>query len=142
MKTKNGVAWLFLLSLVFCGCEPKKQTKLGEPLPGLTREQMAQFQAGKEVFLREFTPETGLGPLFNSASCAECHEDPVLGGVGDEIEIHATRFVPPDTCDSLFHQGGNVIQQQATPLLQAKGVQKEQIPPDATAQAQRTTPPL
>jgi CxxC motif-containing protein (DUF1111 family) len=142
MKTKRSVAWLFLLSLVFCGCEPKKQTKLGDPLPGLTPEQMDQFQAGKEVFLREFTPETGLGPLFNSVSCAECHEAPTLGGAGDEIEIHATRYVPPDTCDSLFHQGGPVIQQHATPLLQAKGVQKEQIPPDATAQAQRTTPPL
>ena len=142
MKTKRSVALLFLLSLVFCGCEPKKQTKLGDPLPGLTPEQMAQFQAGKEVFQRVFTPETGLGPLFNADSCVECHENPTIGGVGDEIEIHATRFIPPDTCDPLFQEGGNVIQQKATPLLQAKGVQKEQIPPDATAQAQRTTPPL
>src|SRR6266487_2534775 len=142
MKTKRSVALLLLLSLVFSGCEPKKQTKLGDPLPGLTPEQMAQFQAGKEVFQRVFTPETGLGPLFNAVSCVECHENPTIGGVGDEIEIHATRFIPPNTCDPLFQEGGNVIQQKATPLLQAKGVQKEQIPPDATAQAQRTVPPL
>jgi CxxC motif-containing protein (DUF1111 family) len=42
----------------------------------------------------------------------------------------------------LFQEGGPVIQQNATPLLQAKGVTKEPIPPSATAQAQRTTPPL
>ena len=142
VKTKGRAAWLFLVGFALCGCEPQKRTKLGDPLPGLTPDQLAQFQAGKEVFERVFTPETGLGPLFNSVSCAECHEDPVVGGVGDEIEIHATRFVAPQDCDPLFQEGGIVIQQQATPLLQAKGVQKEQIPPSATAQAERTTLPL
>lgn len=33
-----------------------------------------------------FTDSTGLGPLFNGTSCAECHESPNLGGFGDEIE--------------------------------------------------------
>ena len=94
------------------------------------------------MFQREFTPETGLGPLFNANSCAECHERPAVGGVGDEVEIHATRFIPPDSCDPLLQEGGPVIQQNATPLLQAKGITKEQIPPHATSQANRTTPPL
>ena len=35
-----------------------------------------------------------------------------------------------------------MIQQNATPLLRAKGIEKEQIPASATAQARRTTPPL
>jgi CxxC motif-containing protein (DUF1111 family) len=62
--------------------------------------------------------------------------------VGDEVEVHATRFVAPDSCDPLFHQGVPVIQQDATPLLRALGILKEQIPTDATAQAHRSTPPL
>ncbi|PYJ79320.1 MAG: hypothetical protein DME22_25600 [Verrucomicrobia bacterium] len=131
-----------LLSLLLCACKSPKQPNLGEPLADLSRAERAQFEAGKKVFQRVFTPQDGLGPLFNANSCAQCHEDPVVGGVGDEIEIHATRFVAPNSCDPLFDQGGPVIQQNATPLLQAKGIMKEQIPPGATAQARRSTPPL
>jgi CxxC motif-containing protein (DUF1111 family) len=89
-----------------------------------------------------FTPQDGLGPLFNQNACAECHETPALGGEGDEVEVHATRFLAPDTCDPLFQEGGQVIQQQATPLLQAHGIQKEAIPPSATGQGRRSSPPL
>ena len=141
MRTKPILAVL-LLSLLLCACKSPKQPNLGEPLADLSRAERAQFDAGKKVFQRVFTPQDGLGPLFNANSCAQCHEDPVVGGVGDEIEIHATRFVAPNSCDPLFHQGGPVIQQDATPLLQAKGITKEQIPPGATAQAHRSTPPL
>ncbi len=79
-----------LLSLLTLGC--KKPVNPGDPLPGLTAEQIARFTRGKEVFDSVFTPHTGLGPLFNSTSCGECHEDPVVGGTGDEVEVHATAF--------------------------------------------------
>jgi hypothetical protein len=102
--------------------------QLGDPLPGLTLEQLAQFQAGRQAFQRVFTPQEGLGPLFNANSCAQCHETPVVGGVGDEIEIHATKFSPQGSCDSLFQEGGPVIQQNATPLLQARGITNEPVP--------------
>jgi CxxC motif-containing protein (DUF1111 family) len=111
-------------------------------LPGLDPAQLQRFETGKTAFNRVFTPEDGLGPLFNADSCGECHEDPVAGGVGDEVEVHAAKFVPPASCDPLFQEGGPVIQQRATPLLQAKGINKEQIPPSATGQALRTTPPV
>ncbi|PYV39109.1 MAG: hypothetical protein DMG06_24060, partial [Acidobacteria bacterium] len=127
--------------LVSFGCRPKA-SKLGDPLRGLTKEQLAQFEQGKVVFERVFTPENGLGPLFNGNACSECHEDPVVGRVGDEVEVHATRFIPPNSCDPLFQEGGAVIQQNATPLLQAQGIQKEEIPPSATSQARRSTPPV
>src|SRR6266496_2843673 len=138
----NRVFPVLLLSLLLCGCKARRQPALGEPLAGLTPEQNAQFQAGKKVFQRVFEPKDGLGPLFNGNSCAECHESPVVGGVGDEVEVHATRSEGPYSCDSLFQEGGPVIQQEATPLLRAKGIEKEQIPPSATAQARRSSPPL
>ena len=47
---------------------------LGTPLTRLTGAQRRQFDAGRAVFQTVFTPETGLGPLFNAASCASCHE--------------------------------------------------------------------
>jgi len=130
--------------LLFCGCpkKPPQQAELGEPLLGLSAADSARFEAGKLVFERVFTPEDGLGPLFNADACGECHEDPLLGGVGDEIEVHASRFVEPDGCDPLFQEGGPVIQQNATPLLQAVGIDGEQIPPSATSQALRSTPPV
>src|SRR6266516_6362758 len=139
MKSRRAVCAL-ILGLLPVGCQMLNQPELGEPLADLTRAQRAQFQEGKRIFQRVFEPETGLGPLFNGNSCAECHEKPVVGGVGDEVEVHATRFIPPNSCDPLFHQGGPVIQQNATPLLKAKGIEKEQIPPSATAQARRSTP--
>ena len=43
---------------------------------------------GAAIFEHVFTVEEGLGPLFNANSCAECHEDPFVGGFGDEIERH------------------------------------------------------
>ena len=135
-------AALTLVTLLVYGCRTQRQPALGEPLAGLTPAQRVQFQEGKKVFERVFEPKDGLGPLFNANSCAECHEKPVIGGTGDEVEIHATRFVGPNSCDPLFQEGGPVIQQHATPLLQAKGIEKEQIPPSATAQGHRSTTPL
>src|SRR5881396_2983151 len=138
----NQVAGLLVLGLGLCGCKTQQPPALGEPLAGLTPQQRAQFEEGKRVFERVFEPKDGLGPLFNGNSCAECHETPVLGGVGDEVEVHATRFSAPNDCDPLFHEGGPVIQQDATPLLRALGIEKEQIPPSATGQAHRSTPPV
>jgi CxxC motif-containing protein (DUF1111 family) len=133
-----------LCIFLFYGCpkKPPEQAELGDPLLGLSEEEVARFEAGKIVFERVFVPEDGLGPLFNANACGECHEDPVPGGVGDEVEVHATKFVSPDFCDPLFQEGGPVVQQQATPLLQATGIEKEEIPPSATSQALRSTPPV
>ncbi len=133
---------LCILLLSGCAKKPAQQAELGDPLLGLSPDQRERFEKGKKAFERAFSPEEGLGPLFNANACGECHEDPVAGGVGDELELHATRFVAPNSCDPLFQEGGPVIQQRATPLLQAKGIEKEQIPPSASGQALRTTPPV
>ena len=140
-KTAHAVGALVCCLLV-SGCKTPREPEPGQPLAELTPKQQAQFHEGKTVFERVFTPETGLGPLFNSVSCAECHETPVAGGSGDEVEVHATRFTSPNACDPLFDQGGPVIQQDATPLLKALGILKEQVPAKATAQGRRSTPPL
>lgn len=37
---------------------------------------------GAELFRTKFTPEQGLGPLFNERACSACHLEPTVGGVG------------------------------------------------------------
>ena len=85
--------------------------ELGAPLPSATPEQVAAFERGREVALRRFTRDDGLGPEFNLTFCAGCHEKPVFGGsasryrdfllVGDEL-------VP----DVVVPRGKNGVQRQ------------------------------
>jgi CxxC motif-containing protein (DUF1111 family) len=123
---------------------------LGDPLRSLTASQLDLFFRGSAVFQSEFTPETGLGPLFNAVGCAACHENPVVGGsgsndpeeAGEDVEVHATAF-SGGTCSDLSGIGGPVIQQQVTAALAtALGINAEPIPADATASGRRTTPDL
>ncbi len=124
------VVALLLVALAASGCN--KQIKPGDPLRGLTRQEQDRFRRGRAFFQGTFTPETGLGPLFNSTSCGECHEEPAVGGFGDETEVHATAFRPDRTCDSLASEGGFVIQQAVTPALKAAlGIDSEPFPKSA-----------
>src|SRR6266516_3198988 len=126
------------LLLLAGGCQ--RPLKPGDPVGGLSRAEQDRFAHGKVVFDSIFTPEKGLGPLFNSTSCGECHEDPAKGGRGDEVELHATAF-KGGVCDPLVEEGGFVIQRHTTPALkQALGIDSEPFPPSATARALRTTP--
>jgi len=122
---------------------------VGSPLPGLTAEQQLQFDIGSGVFQIEFTPETGVGPLFNAVGCAACHEEPVVGGGGsndpeeggEDLENHATAFHGGGTCDDLGSTGGPVVQKQVTPALHdALLIDAEPFPPAATDSGHRTTP--
>ena len=126
--------------LAFSGCA--KKLKLGDPLPGLTKEERTAFDSGRLVFERTFGPGTGLGPIFNADACAECHESPVSGGPGEEVEIHVSAFFPDSLlCDPVVHRGGPVIQQHVTEALKAAlGIDSEPMPTEATGVARRTTP--
>ena len=137
-RTSNPFSFLFA-ALTAAGCAGT--LKPGDPVRGLTQVQRDSFAQGKTLFSRVFAPETGLGPLFNAVGCGECHEEPVAGGFGDEVEQHATAFRADQVCDPLVEQGGFVIQAHVTPALKAAlGIDSEPVPADATATARRTTP--
>ena len=123
---------------LLAACPPRLEP--GDPIRGLTNDQRDMFDRGRIVFDSVFTPETGLGPLFNSVSCAACHGSPVSGGFGADVEVHVAVLRPDGFCDPLIAQGGPVIQQAATPALTALGIDREPVPADATVQARRTTP--
>src|SRR2546423_14961893 len=63
---------------------------------------------GAILFTTEFTPEQGLGPLFNRTSCVGCHAGPGVGGMGPEGLGTATRVgrLTPDGFDPLIASGG------------------------------------
>jgi len=120
--------------------------QLDVPLAGLTAAELDRFNRGRVVFSRVFTEAEGLGPSFNSAACANCHEEPSVGGTGDDlsedIETHVARL-NGTTCDDLAASGGGVIQHHTTQLLQAvyPGYVTEPMPSGAVV-AHRSTPAL
>jgi CxxC motif-containing protein (DUF1111 family) len=112
---------------------------LGGPLGMLNFDQRRLFARGRVVFNAFFSPDSGLGPLFNGRSCAECHEDPVPGGIGDEVETHASAFVG-GVCSDLAAIGGPVVQDSVTPLLHAAlGIDSEPMLTGATGVGHRTS---
>jgi mono/diheme cytochrome c family protein len=53
--------------------------------PGLSAQEARPTDLvarGALAFRTNFTPEQGLGPLYNARSCLECHHTPTAGGVG------------------------------------------------------------
>ncbi len=68
-------AWVAVCALVLLACAISIVVQQD-------REPASDAVRGRELFVAEFTPEQGLGPLFNDRSCAGCHLEPTVGGVG------------------------------------------------------------
>src|SRR5881409_1313918 len=52
----------------------------------------------------------GLGPVYNAQSCAECHQNPVTGGISQITELRAGHF---DGINFIDHVGGSLINDRA-----------------------------
>lgn len=116
------------------------RVEIGSPLPGLSTEELARFRQGEALFNHVFTPEEGLGPLFNENACNACHTSPVSGGTGEQFLRKATRFTTSGTCNLLSNEGGENLQQQATPLLMAHGIEERPVPASATQHGRFSVP--
>ncbi len=143
-RGQGRVAALSLLVLA-AGCAdgaPAEATAPpGQSIPGLDATQRTRFDEGAALLQYEFTPEEGLGPLFNQRRCSSCHDLPTPGGMGDEPIVRVGVFTPPSTCDLLVDAGGENIQQRATPQLEALGVLGEDVPRDRNASLAIIVPP-
>lgn len=110
--------------------------ELGGPLPGLSSAQLAQFKRGQAVFARLFTPQTGLGPLFNDNSCRACHNRGASGG-------HAERA--STLVGAMYRGGPSLLEHLGGPMIQERaitGTELEKIPGEATSLSQRLSPPV
>lgn len=126
------------------GCSGPPETlppqDLGEPLAGLSGEELARFRAGEVLFDHIFTIEEGIGPIFNENQCSACHTDPIRGGTGEQILVKGTRYTGPGACDLLLSHGGENVRTQTTALLMAHGIDEEPFPKDATERGEFTVP--
>lgn len=135
-----------LLCSVLTGCgiadETEVEAPAGAPLPGLTTSESEQFVLGQALFNRAFTPEEGLGPLFNQVSCSSCHDLPTSGGHGAEPVTKVSDFDERTGCNLLKEEGGDLLQASVVPALRTAGVLPERIPVSATAVTELRAPSL
>ena len=69
------------------------------------------FSAALETFEEREEFDEGLGPIYNAAGCAECHTNPVTGGISQITELRAGRF---NGFTFIDHPGGSLIQSRAS----------------------------
>jgi len=62
----------------------------GDPVPGLTADQMTLFLLGQDNFKEAEDLGDGLGPRFNLDSCVGCHSFPTHGGSSPAVNPQAT----------------------------------------------------
>jgi CxxC motif-containing protein (DUF1111 family) len=116
--------------------------RFGDPLAGLLPAEFERFRLGLDDFLEVETSEDGLGPAFNAASCAVCHNVPAIGGVSLVSEVRAAhrdaqgtigplRGADGTPLDTLFHLFSN-------PTHACQPV----VPPEANIIARRVPIPL
>jgi len=135
------------LALLMANCDnqhDENRTGFGSPLSGLTEEELNLFEIGFIEFSRDGTVDTGLGPVFNDISCAQCHIDPEIGGTDNSRTIVETQIgtEAEGVFDPLEDLGG--------PLIQNRGVGEEiegcptgeVIPNQAVFVSTRQIPPV
>jgi len=123
-------AALFALCTL-ASCAPAQDAEApgpGEPLAGLTASERARFEAGKAMFTKVWSPDEGLGPVYNENSCNACHSDPEPGGGGEETDEKVTRFTAGGSCDLLADSGGANVRQRVTASAAALGMTRERGP--------------
>ena len=130
-----GTSFLFLSLAAPAALAQTPQPKMGAPLAGLTPAELQRFDAGRVDFTHTFQVGEGLGPIFNQASCASCHNNPI-GGPGS-IKVFRFGFYDEKGVgwDPLESLGGSLQQLNTINIAY-----QESIPPSANVTAQRVTP--
>jgi len=71
----------------------------------------ATHDADRGVFEERDDIAKGLGPVYNAQSCAECHQNPVSGGISQITELRAGHF---DGSNFIDQPGGSLNNDRAT----------------------------
>lgn len=137
MKTNLALCGASML-LIVTGFRMSAQSPLplGDPLPGITPREFEEFRIGLEDFKEIEQPHEGLGPLFNGAGCAACHNVPVVGGMTPMTEMRAGHR----DAEGKFHVVGftTLFQMFSIPDHRCQAV----MPPEVNVIARRMPIPL
>src|SRR5688572_667203 len=130
-----GIALLTLTAALACDqlttVAPPDGDVFDAPIDGLSDAEMAAFARGDAEFERQFSPNTGLGPIFNDVSCATCHSGDGRGQLRNSL----TRI--GDQANGFLNDlGGPQIQDKAI-----SGAQAERLP-DGVPFSVRLPPPV
>ena len=124
-----------LVALVACDQLTTEPPAAGDvfdaPLDGLSGAELAAFGRGDVEFGRPFSPNTGLGPIFNDVSCAACHSGDGRGALRNSLAR-----IGSEADGFLASLGGPQIQTKAIP-----GAEPEAIPA-GVAVSMRLPPPV
>jgi CxxC motif-containing protein (DUF1111 family) len=107
-------------------------------LPGITPPEFSEFRLGLDDFIEVETAEEGLGPAFNGASCAVCHNVPAIGGGGVVLETRAGYRGRDGTFRGLNEAGDTLMHLFSVPTHACQPM----IPDDVTVIARRAPIPL
>src|SRR5262245_55001066 len=103
------------------------------------------IKQGAKLFLADFTPEQGLGPLFNQRSCVVCHGIPNAGGMGWDglgIVYRVGRIEDDGSFDPLLGAGGPVARDHSIAELGVACDLAAGPPAAANLISVRNAPPL
>ncbi|MCK6541332.1 hypothetical protein L6Q79_01470 [bacterium] len=134
--------WMFC-SLVFLGCDSHSKKNQHEIIPpaeteiavsGLTTDEQAIHDDGRELFFTKFTIDDGLGPFFAEQSCGLCHEG-AGRGPGKVLRIGRTTN---GSFDPMAEFGGPTIQFRTA----LENRVPETVPPEAQFVNFRVAPPM
>jgi CxxC motif-containing protein (DUF1111 family) len=137
-----SLAIIAALTTVVIADQPVPQ--IGNPLAGLTADQLTNFQAGQDEFQSIETPTQGLGPVFNEASCAVCHTTlesgaPAVGGSTGRLETRFGRIFN-GAFDPMISHGGSLLQDRGIGSYDGYDFVAETVPDGAFTAGRRTTP--
>lgn len=124
MKPLNLLALSLVAAVAVAACDqlttvqPPDGDVFDAPVEGLTTSELAAFVRGDAEFARPFSPNGGLGPIFNDVSCAACHSGDGRGHLRNALH----RIGDPSN-DFERAIGGPQIQTKAIP-----GATAEEIP--------------
>lgn len=131
------IVGITLVAMIACDIiypdAPADNELLDAPLEDLTGEQLNLHLKGDEEFGRRFSPEEGLGPIFNASSCETCHPGEGKG----HLVFNLARFgrMVDGEFDHMLDRGGPQVQNRSIP-----GFTAENVPEEATGVAEFTAP--
>ena len=125
-----------ILFTAILGVSAQAPAAPGDVLPGTTPREFEEFRLGLEDFKEIEEAGEGLGPLFNAAGCAACHNVPVIGGSTPMTELRAGHRDE----DGKFHVVGftTLFQMFSIPDHRCQAV----MPPEVNVIARRMPIPL
>lgn len=124
MKLLKLCALACLLAVLCLGVGPRPASALADEtnkaqtseapsgFDNLTNGHVSQvdFEAASETFAEAESIADGIGPVYNALACVDCHQNPVIGGNSQVLEVRAGRYSRGVFTE---HPGGSLIHSRA-----------------------------